>query len=64
VEFKNQRGELIPAAGTLPPISPELDITQQMRNRYEDLFINENTCVSRYEWGGIDWDLAVGALFH
>jgi len=35
-----------------------------MRNRYEDLFINENTCVSRYEWGGIDWDLAVGALFH
>ncbi len=64
VEFKNQRGELIPAAGTLLPISPELDITQQMRNRYEDLFINENTCVSRYEWGGIDWDLAVGALFH
>jgi len=64
LEFRNENEQLIPAAGTLPPISPDLDITQQMRNRYEDLFINENTCVSRYEWGGIDWDLAVGALFH
>jgi hypothetical protein len=64
LEFRDPHGQLIPATGTLPPISPDLDITQQMRDRYEDLSIDANTCVSRYEWGGIDWDLAVGALFH
>jgi hypothetical protein len=64
LEFRNPNEDLIPASGSLPPISPDLDITQQMRNRYEDLFINANTCVSQYEGDGIDWDLAVGALYH
>ena len=35
-----------------------------MRNRYEDLFIDANTCVSKYDDPRIDWDLAVEHMFH
>jgi hypothetical protein len=40
-----------------------LDITERMRNRYEDLFIDANTCVTKYDGGGIDWNMAVSAMY-
>ena len=64
IEFRDPGGRLIACTGTIPTLCPSLDITERMRNRYEDLFINANTCVTQYDGGGIDWDLAVGALFN
>ena len=63
IEFRDPGGRLIARTGSTPTLCPSLDITERMRNRYEDLFINANTCVTQYDGGGIDWDLAVGALF-
>ena len=40
-----------------------LDITERMRNRYEDLLIDSNTCVTKYDGEGIDWDMAVSAMY-
>ncbi|NOX68527.1 MAG: hypothetical protein GXP15_05020 [Gammaproteobacteria bacterium] len=47
----------------IAPIPPSLDLTERMRNRYEDLFIDANTCVTHYDGSPMDWNLAVGALF-
>ena len=63
IEFRNPEGKLIPRTGELPRISPSLDLTERMRNRYEDLFIDANTCVTHYDGSPMDWNLAVGALF-
>ena len=52
-----------PRTGQLPSIPPSYDLTERMRNRYEDLFIDANTCVTHYDGTRIDWGLAVGALF-
>ena len=63
VEFRNPQGKLIPRTGKLPPVPPCFDASEHIRNRYEDLFINANTCVTHYDGGPMDWNLAVGALF-
>jgi hypothetical protein len=63
VEFRNPKGELIARTGYIPAFSPMLDITERMRNRYEDLFIDANTCVTQYNGGGIDWNMAVSAMY-
>ena len=63
IEFRNPEGKLIPRTGQLPRISPTLDLSERMRNRYEDLFIDANTCVTHYDGSPMDWNLAVGALF-
>jgi len=63
IEFRNPGGRLIPRSGELPPLPPSLDLTERMRNRYEDLFIDANTCVTQYDGSPMDWNLAVGALF-
>jgi len=34
-----------------------------MQERCEDLAIDATTCVTQYNGGGIDWDMAVGAMF-
>ena len=39
------------------------EITERMRNRYEDLFIDANTCVTKYAGGGIDCNMAVSAMY-
>ena len=41
-----------------------LYITERMRDRYEDLYIDANTCVSNYTSGGIDWNMAVSGLMN
>jgi len=63
VEFRNPKGELIARTGYIPAFSGMLDITERMRNRYEDLFIDANTCVTKYDGGGIDWNMAVSAMY-
>lgn len=63
VEFKNPKGQLIARTGYIPAFSNMLDITERMRNRYEDLFIDANTCVTKYDGGGIDWNMAVSAMY-
>jgi len=63
VEFRNPGGILIARAGRMPSLPLNFDLTERMRNRYEDLFIDANTCVSQYDDARIDWDLAVGAMF-
>ena len=63
VEFRNPRGQLIARTGYIPAFSDMLDITERLRNRYEDLFIDANTCVAKYDGGGIDWDMAVSAMY-
>ncbi|RLA35358.1 MAG: hypothetical protein DRR11_00100 [Gammaproteobacteria bacterium] len=63
VEFRNPKGELIARTGYIPAFSGILNITERMRNRYEDLFIDANTCVTKYDGGGIDWNMAVSAMY-
>jgi hypothetical protein len=67
VEFRNPKGQLIARTGYIPAFSGLLDITERMRNRYEDLFIDANTCVTQcvtqYDGGGIDWNMAVSAMY-
>jgi len=48
----------------LPTLPSNFDLSERMRNRYEDLFIDANTGVSQFDDVRIDWDLAVGNLFH
>jgi len=64
IEFRNPDGILIARAGRMPSLPSNFDLTERMRNRYEDLFIDANTCVSQYDDARIDWDLAVGHMFH
>ena len=64
VEFRNPQGILIARAGRMPVLPLNFDLGERMRNRYEDLFIDANTCVSKYDDARIDWDLAVGHMFH
>ena len=64
IEFRNPDGILIARAGRMPSLPSNFDLTERMRNRYEDLFIDANTCVSKYDDARIDWDLAVGAMFN
>ena len=64
IEFRNPEGKLIARAGCLPSLPLNFDLTERMRNRYEDLFIDANTCVSKFDDDRIDWDLAVGAMFN
>jgi hypothetical protein len=63
IEFRDQRGHLIARTGYIPALSPVTGITERLRDRYEDLHINAQTCVSKYDDSRIDWNLAVGALF-
>lgn len=64
IEIRNTDGMLIARTGYIPEYSPTFELSEYMRNRYQDLFIDANTCVPKYEYGGIDWDLAIGAMFH
>ncbi len=64
VEFHDRNGRRIESSGKLPAVRPSIDITEQMRDRYEDLFINANTCVSHYSSGGIDWDMTISGLIN
>ena len=64
VEFRNRSDRLIARAGRLPTLPSNFELSEHMRNRYEDLFIDANTCVSKYDDPRIDWDLAVGHMFH
>ena len=64
IEFRNPEGILIARTGRLPALPLNFDLSERMRNRYEDLFIDANTCVSKYDDERIDWDLAVGAMFN
>ena len=64
IEFRNPEGIRIARAGRIPVLPLNFDLSERMRNRYEDLFIDANTCVSKYDDARIDWDLAVGHMFH
>ena len=64
IEFRDPGGRGIDRAGQLPALCPSLDITERMRDRYEDFYIDANTCVSHYSSGGIDWDMAVSGLLN
>ena len=64
IEFRNPEGIRIARAGRMPVLPLNFDLSERMRNRYEDLFIDANTCVSQYDDARIDWDLAVGHMFH
>ncbi len=48
----------------MPALPLNFNLSERMRNPYEDLFIDANTCVSKYDDARIDWDLAVGHMFH
>ena len=63
VEFRDQAGELIPKSGYIRPLSPDLDITERMQHRFEALHISAETSASQWD-SDIDWDLAVGHLYH
>ncbi len=64
VKFHDRNGRRIESSGKLPAVRPSIDITEQMRDRYEDLYIDASTCVSHYSSGGIDWDMAVSGLMN
>ncbi len=64
IEFRNPEGIRIARAGRMPALPLNFNLSERMRNRYEDLFIDANTCVSKYDDARIDWDLAVGHMFH
>ena len=64
IEFRDPGGRRIDRAGQIPGLCPSLDITERMRDRYEDLYIDANTCVSNYTSGGIDWNMAVSGLMN
>ena len=64
VEFRNPQGILIARAGRMPVLPLNFDLSERLRNRYQDLFIDANTCVSKYDDARIDWGLAVGHMFH
>jgi hypothetical protein len=63
IEFRDPNCRLIARTGYLPTLSPEIDLPEYRRDRTEKLFIDSQTCVTKYDGGGIDWDLAVGAMF-
>ena len=62
IEFRDPNDRLIARTGYIP--APATNLPEHMRDRYEDLFIDSQTCVTRYDGGGINWDLAVAAMFH
>lgn len=64
VEFMNPEGRRIERTGYIPTLSPEIAIDERLRRRYEDLHIDAQTGVTRYDGDEIDWDMAVSALFH
>lgn len=64
IEFRNPEGSVIARSGKPPPLPGNFELGECMRNRYEDLFIDANTCVSRFDDTRIDWDLAVGHMFN
>jgi len=64
LEFRNPDGILIARAGRLPTLPSNFDLSERLRDRYEDLFIDANTCVSKFDDVRIDWGLAVGNMFH
>ena len=55
---------LIARTGRFPALPLNFDLSERMRNRYEDLFIDANTCVSNFTDTRCDWDLAVAAMFN
>jgi len=63
IEFHSPEGILIARTGRLPSLPLKFDLPERMRNRYEDLFIDANTCVSNFTDTRCDWDLAVAAMF-
>ena len=64
IEFRDPGGRRIDRTGQILGLCPSLDITERMRDRYEDLYIDANTCVSNYTSGGIDWNMAVSGLMN
>lgn len=63
IEFRDPEGALIARTGRLPSLPLNFDLSERLRNRYEDLFIDANTCVSNFTDTRCDWDLAVAAMF-
>ena len=64
VEFVDPWGLNIESAGRMPAVQPSFDLASHMRDRHEDLFINASTCVTRYDGGVIDWNMAVEGLIN
>ena len=64
IEFRGPEGNLIARTGRFPALPPNFDLSERMRNRYEDLFIDANTCVSNFTDTRCDSDLAVAAMFN
>ena len=64
IEFRGPEGTLIARTGRFPVLPLNFDLSERMRNRYEDLFIDANTCVSNFTDTRCDWDLAVAAMFN
>jgi len=64
LEFRNPEGMLIARTGRFPALPLNFDLSERMRNRYEDLFVDANTCVSNFTDTRCDWDLAVAAMFN
>jgi hypothetical protein len=63
VEFRDQAGVLIARTGRIRPLPPDLDITERLQHRFEELHISAATAACHWD-DRIDWDLAVGALYH
>jgi len=62
VEFVDPWGRLMESAGRIPAVHSSVELASHMRDQCEDLFINANTCVTRYDGGVIDWNLAIDGL--
>ena len=64
IEFLDADGERIGPAGCLPSLPQPVDLSGHMQKRCEDLYIDSQTCVSRFDDTRIDWDLAVAAMYN
>jgi hypothetical protein len=62
VLFRDQVGQVIDTTGYMPPC--DYTLAEYMRQRMEDLYIDSETCVSKWYAGDLmDYDLAVGSMF-
>ena len=62
-EFYRQSGEPIPPAGTFPRKLIRGTAALKKENRSAGLKIDENTGAGRWDGVGMDWDVAIHALF-
>jgi len=62
VVFRDRNGEQIPDSGWQPPRRTD-NVVIDLRQRLQDRFIHERTCVTGWEGETMDMHLAVGAMF-